>query len=136
MTNNFQINTVYSDLPSKVHYQSNNGLWKVSLNIQHLFGNYLSSLPIDKKCISFYLFCLLLNCMLELIFSEQNIWSTIISKSHGLRKYWTTWYQGGTRSKSFWISRTIKFIKIGNGFLCIKNFAWDSKRLLHSREGF
>ena len=49
MTNNFQINTVYSDLLSKAHYQSDNGLWKVSPNIQYLFGNYLSSLRINKK---------------------------------------------------------------------------------------
>ena len=61
MTNNFQINTVYSDLLSKVHYQRfslsfDNGLWKVNPNIQYLFENYLSSLPIHKKCISFYLF--------------------------------------------------------------------------------
>ena len=53
ITNNFQINTVYSDLLSKIHY--------------------LSSLPINKKCISFYLFCLLLNCMPELIFSNDYI---------------------------------------------------------------
>ena len=56
MTNNFQINTVYSDLLSKVH---DNWFQKVSPNIQYLFGKYLSSLPINKKCISFYLFCLL-----------------------------------------------------------------------------
>ena len=53
MTNNFQINTVCSDLLSRVHY--------------------LSSLPINKECISFYLFCLLLNCMPELIFSNDYI---------------------------------------------------------------
>ena len=51
MTSNFQTNTVYSDLLSKVHYP----------NIQYLFGNYLSSVPINKKCISFYLFCLFLS---------------------------------------------------------------------------
>ena len=48
-----------------------NGFWKVSPNIQYLFGNFLSSLPINKKCISLYLFCLLLNCMPELIFSRE-----------------------------------------------------------------
>ena len=74
MTNNFQINTVCSDLLSKVHYHFDNrlwevspnlqylleiichlfqliidnGLWKVSPNRQYLFGNYLSSLPINK----------------------------------------------------------------------------------------
>ena len=31
----------------KVHFD--NGLWKGSPNIQCLFGNYLSSLPIKKK---------------------------------------------------------------------------------------
>ena len=41
----------------------NYGIWKVSPNIQYLFGNYLSSLPINKKCISFYLFCLLCSFM-------------------------------------------------------------------------
>ena len=61
MTKIFQISSVYSDLLSKVHYQSDNdnGLWKVSPNIQYLLGNSLSSLPINKKYISFYLFCLL-----------------------------------------------------------------------------
>ena len=67
MTNNLQINTAYSDLLSKVHYQSDgNGPWKVSPNIQYLFGNYLSPLPINKKCISFCLFCLLWNCIQKL----------------------------------------------------------------------
>ena len=60
VTNNFQINTVYSDLLSKVHYHhSDNELWKVSPNMQYLFGDYLPSLPINKKCISFCSFCLL-----------------------------------------------------------------------------
>ena len=31
----------------KIHFD--NGLWKVSPNIQYLFGNYLSSLPITKN---------------------------------------------------------------------------------------
>ena len=56
-----------------------NRLWYVSPNIQYLFGNYLSSLPINKKCISFYLFCLLLNCMPELIFSEESTLTCISS---------------------------------------------------------
>ena len=31
MTNNFQINSIYSDLLSKVHHNTlDNGLWKVS----------------------------------------------------------------------------------------------------------
>ena len=51
----------------KIHF--NNGLWKVSPNIQYLFGTYLHSLPINKKCIGFYLFCLLSNYMPELVFS-------------------------------------------------------------------
>ena len=49
----------------KIHFD--NGLCKVSPYIHYLFGNYLSSLPINKKCISFYLFCLTLNCMAELL---------------------------------------------------------------------
>ena len=57
MTNNFQVHTVYSDLLSKVRYQSDFGLLKVSPHIQYLFGDYLSSLPVNKKCISFCLFC-------------------------------------------------------------------------------
>ena len=47
-----------------------NQLWNISLNIQYLFGNYLSYLPINKTYISFCLFFLLLNCMPELIFSK------------------------------------------------------------------
>ena len=31
----------------KIHFD--NGLWKVSRNIQYLFGNYLSSLPINRN---------------------------------------------------------------------------------------
>ena len=31
----------------KIHFV--NGLWKVSPNIQYLFGNYLSSLPINRN---------------------------------------------------------------------------------------
>ena len=60
MTNNFQINTVYLDLLSKVHYQNKsfftNQKSKKSKkhfvtigNIQYLFRNYLSFLPINKK---------------------------------------------------------------------------------------
>ena len=41
------------------------------MNIQYLFGNYLSSLPINKICISFCLFCLLVNCMPKLIFLTE-----------------------------------------------------------------
>ena len=48
-----------------------NELSKVSPNIQHLFGNYLSSLRIKKKFINFYLFCFLLNCMPELMFTKD-----------------------------------------------------------------
>ena len=50
MINSFQINTVYSDF--------DNGLWKVSLDIQYLCGNYLSSLPIIKKNMHKLLFIL------------------------------------------------------------------------------
>ena len=53
MTNNFPINTIYSDLLFKLSYgrtyQSDNGIWAVSPNMQYLFGNYLSSLPIEKN---------------------------------------------------------------------------------------
>ena len=63
------------------YYHYDNGLWKVSPNIQYLFGNYLSSLPINKKCISFYLFCLLLNCMPELIFSNEVFYCFILSRA-------------------------------------------------------
>ena len=52
----------------KVYFD--NGLWKVSPNIQYSFGNYLSSLPVHKKCISFYLFCLL---YLKYTFLDVNI---------------------------------------------------------------
>ena len=54
----------------EIRFHFDNGLWKVSPNIQYLFGNCLSIVPIKKKCISFYLFCLLLNCILELAFSK------------------------------------------------------------------
>ena len=40
----------------KIRFHFDNGLWKVSPNIQYLFGNCLSIVPIKKKCISFYLF--------------------------------------------------------------------------------
>ena len=54
---------------SEVHNYIDNGLWKVSPIIQYLFWNYFSALPNKKKkCLSFGLFCLLLNCMPELIF--------------------------------------------------------------------
>ena len=43
-----------------------NSALKKSPNIQYLFGSYLWSLPIHKKCISFYLFCLSLKKILHL----------------------------------------------------------------------
>ena len=55
MTNNLQINTVYADLLSKVQSHFDNGLWKVSPNIQYVLGNYLPSLPVNKKCISLFI---------------------------------------------------------------------------------
>ena len=41
--------------------------------MQYLFVdvNYLPSLRINKKCISFNLFCVLLNCMPKVIFSKD-----------------------------------------------------------------
>ena len=70
MTNNLQINTVYADSLSKVQSHFDNGLWKVSPNIKYVLGNCLSSLPV-KKNVYACLFCLLLNCIPELIFSYQ-----------------------------------------------------------------
>ena len=39
----------------KIKIYFNNGLWKLSPNIQYLSGKYLSTLRINKKFVSFYL---------------------------------------------------------------------------------
>ena len=66
MTSNFQINTVYSDFLSKVHYQSESLESKCEYTV-FIWKLFAISSNLKKKCISFYLFCLLLNRMPELI---------------------------------------------------------------------
>ena len=81
----------------KIHFD--NGLWKVSLIIHCLFGNNLSALPVNKKCISFLLLRLLYidyvsknssSCEKEIIFLMTPSWEIHKergAKSEGQRKW-------------------------------------------------
>ena len=83
----------------KINIHFDNGLWKVSPIIQCLFGNNLSALPNNKKCISFLLFCVLhtdyvsknsSNCEKEIILIMIPSWDINKkrgAKSEGRRKW-------------------------------------------------